>query len=204
MAVVTSLSIVNQTLVFLGEEPLASYPDSTVNSNRLAVYYEDTKERELKKYEWNFAIFRETLTKSGTNPINEYSSQFPVPTDVLRILTVWPEGIKWKRENTSLGEMILTNSTTLDVRFLKNVDEDQMTKEFATVLAARLAILLSPIFTERDVAFQRATTWYTDAVEEARRMDGHESSHDQMRDLDVVQTRWSSNLSGLRYGWANS
>ncbi len=192
MAVISATSICNEALVFLGEEPILAFPETSPNSDRCETFYASTKERELAKHQWNFAVFREALTRDSTNPLYEYPYQFILPPKLLRILEVWPKDMPWKRENTDNGQRILTNSSTLTLKYLKSVDESQFSHLFAAVLSARLAFLLASVMTERSEKVQLAQVWYDSALTDALRVDSHESSVDQMENLAVVTDRWSS------------
>jgi len=187
MANITPTSICNEALVFLGEAPLLTFPEESTNGDHCEIFYDRAKESELVKYPWNFATKRQQLTRLSSTPVFDYSFEFQIPPDLLKILEVYPKEARWRRESNS----ILADCDTLYIVGIYNVNEDKFNAQFASVISARLAILLAPILTERDVKFTQAGAWYEDVVGDAKRVDSHESSIEQMDDLDVVRSRRS-------------
>ena len=191
MAIITSTSICNEALVFLGEEPMLTFPETSEQSDRCEIYYDRVKASELSKHQWNFALQREALTRESATPAFEYQYQFVLPAKCLRVLDTWPKGHRWKRE----GDRLLTYTDTVSILYIKNVDEGVFTPAFAAVMSARLAVLLASTLTERVNKLEQAAAWYEDALSEARRQDSQEMSIDQMDDLDVVQARRNQDQS---------
>ena len=185
MSAITSTSICNQALVFLGERPLLAFPEESLNSDYCMIFYASVKEGELIKHPWNFATTRIQLTQLATTPINIYPYQFQLPVDLLKILDVYPLDARWRREQKS----ILADCTPLAARGVFNVNEEDFTSIFGSVIAARLAMLLAPMITERDSKFSQAAAWYDDIVRDAKRIDMNEESVDQIDDLNVISLR---------------
>jgi len=185
MSAITETSICNEALVFLGERPLLTFPETSVNSDYCVTFFNRVKESELIKHPWNFATDRIQLTRISGAPVYEYAYQYQIPANLLKILEMYPHSLRWRRERTS----ILSDSDTMYCTYIYNVSVSAFNAMFASVVSARLAMLLAPILTERDVKFTQAVSWYQDVVKDAKQMDNYESSIDQMDDLDVVSGR---------------
>ncbi len=192
MTAITSTSICNDALVFLGERPLLTFPEESLNSDYCNIFYSRVKAGELTKHPWNFATDRIQLTQIATAPICEYPYQYQIPINLLKLLDVYPSDARWRREKDS----ILAECTPLYARGIFNVNEEDFSVLFASTVAARLAMFLAPIITERDIKFNQAASWYQDVVADARRADASEESIDQMDDLDVVRKRGPNYLAG--------
>lgn len=191
---ISPTSICNEALVFLGESQLLEFPESSINSDRCEVFYDRVKKSELKKHPWNFAIKRSNLTRLVSTPENEYTYQFTLPPDLLRILNVYPIGTNWRRE----GQLLLSDYSTSNIRYIANVDESQFCPEFASMVAAKMAWCLASVLTERAEKRQEAAQWFEDAKSEAKNMDSRESSIDELEPTMAEEVRRGASIP---YRW---
>ena len=164
---------------------MLDFPEESPNSNRLEHIYDRVKRGELSKFPWNPALVRVALTRDVATPAFEYSYQFSLPAGLLRILKVWPEGYRWKRE----GLKLLSDLSTASILYIDNIGEGLFTDAMAAVVSARLAILIAEPLTERPEKVQQAERWYVAALSEAKHLDSQESSMDQISDNSAVTVR---------------
>lgn len=96
----------------------------------------------LRKFDWPFAIKRLSLNPSGTTPVNEFSYQFDLPNDYVKLAGIDPWNIAYKMEGNSL----LCNENAVTLKYVSsdclsipaNIDPD-----FAEYFAHELAVALT-------------------------------------------------------------
>lgn len=180
MAAITVDDVANMALGVLVEAPIASLDDNNKAARLLNLHYETTRQAELIKHAWSFAIFRSELDAmpealDGTT----YSYAYAVPDDALRILPLTDSGeahgvsIPWKQE----GGVLLSNyEAPRLVRYIGNLtDPGDWNPLFVEALAARLAMKIAMPLTNKASNLQGAKVAYEEAISEARRVNAIES-----------------------------
>lgn len=137
----TKLDLINGALLRCGAEPLTE-PLLTANVVKRAYLinnqYDITLAETLADSGWNFAIKRASLTKLATVPLYEFACEYTLPTDCLRVLSVEPEGTRFKVEDGK----ILTDSvaTTMFIKYIyKNITTTTYAPLFNKVFILKLA-----------------------------------------------------------------
>lgn len=132
----SEVGICNAGLIMLGENPILALTDNSKAARTCNTLYADKRDWLIRSHEWKFAIARTNLAVDSTSPDHEYDNQFSLPTNCLRLLSVYPSTVRYKRESTK----ILSNETILYIRYLKRVsDPNQMDDSFREVLATVIA-----------------------------------------------------------------
>lgn len=185
MSIISATTICNEALTFLGESLLLTFPEESRSSDLCEVYYDRIVASELSKHPWNFALAMAALTRAETTPPFEFSFQYVLPVDLLRILRVYPPKYKWRR----VGQYLLTNLNTVSIEYITLVDESLFSPTFSEVVSARLAMTLAEIITERENKLTQAANWYQLALQEAHTVDSQEHSVDEMENSSVVDVR---------------
>lgn len=180
----SSVEIVNSGIIKLGGEPITSLTDQNNKIARAANKQYDILRRELlRSHPWNFAVTRVQLGASSNTPAYEFSKEFVIPSDVLRILEIDSEDFEFRIEhNASDGNrVILTDATTVKIKYIKNItDVSQFDASFVEVLATRIAADLAYTVTD-SVNF--ATTMYElylDTLSKARTYNAQEGTPNQV------------------------
>lgn len=181
MAALTVEDVANMALGILVEAPIDSLDDNTKASRLLNLHFETTRQAELIKQAWAFAIFRVELDADDDAPTGEiYDYAYAIPDDALRVLPLTDTGeaqgsrIPFKRE----GNLILTNySGPRLVRYIGNLtDPADWDPLFVEALAARLAMKIAMPLTNKTSVLQGAKVVYEEAISEARRINSIEVS----------------------------
>lgn len=181
MAAVTVEDVANQALGILAEAPIENLDEDTKAARLLNLHFETTRQSELIKQAWSFAIFRTELTADPDAPVSsEYRYGYAVPEDALRVLPLTDTGeatgriIPWKNE----GGLILTNySSPRLVRYIGNMtDPADWSPLFVEALAARLAMKIAIPLTQKPTFLTGAKNAYDEAIADARRMNAIEAS----------------------------
>lgn len=175
MAALTPLDVANMALGILVEAPLDSLDDDTKAGRLINLHYETTRQAELIKNPWVFAIFRLDLDAEPDAPTSdEYGYGYAVPEDALRVLPLTDNGeasgnrLPFKQE----GSLILTNySGPRLIRYIGNMtDPADWDPLFVEALAARLAMKVAMPLTNKPSVLQGAQLVYNEAISEARRV----------------------------------
>lgn len=181
MTAVTVEDVANMALGILVEAPIESLDEDNKAARLLNLHYETTRQSELMKQAWAFAIFRVELTKDPDAPTgSEYRYGYATPEDALRVLPLTDSGeasgvrIPWKQE----GGLILTNyESPRLIRYIGNLtDPGDWNPLFVEALAARLAMKIAMPLTQKASILQGAKVVYDEAIAEARRINAIESS----------------------------
>jgi len=175
MVALTPLDVANMALGILVEAPILSLDDNNKAARLLNLHYETTRQSELIKHPWVFAIFRVDLAADGSTPTSdEYGYGYTVPDDALRVLPLTDNGeasgirIPFKQE----GLLILTNySGPRIIRYIGNMtDPADWDPLFVEAFAARLAMKVAMPLTNKPSVLQGAQLVYNEAISEARRV----------------------------------
>lgn len=133
----TEVSISNSALAKIGAERILSLDENSVNARLCKEQYEKVLEDMIRAHPWNFATKRVALSASTTTPAFQYSYQYGLPNDCLRVLAVEDgEEIEWVRE----GRFILSDSTTMKIKYVSSdIQPGDFDANFAEAFATRLA-----------------------------------------------------------------
>ena len=181
MVALTVEDVANMALGILVEAPIDSLDDNTKAARLLNLHYETTRQSELIKHPWAFALFRVELDPDDDAPTSdEYNYAYAMPDDALRVLPLTDNGeasgvrIPFKQE----ANLILTNyyGPRL-IRYIGNMtDPADWDPLFVEAFAARLAMKIAMPLTNKPSVLQGAQVVYNEAISEARRVNSIVSS----------------------------
>jgi len=89
MAVATNVDIVNLALDRLGVEPIVTLADANSRAELMNRLYSPQLDSLLVETPWNFAMKRVQLTDTGSTPAFEYSNEFQLPADFLKVHRIY-------------------------------------------------------------------------------------------------------------------
>lgn len=150
---ISKTELANRALALVGRDPafLDLDTDTTPVGRLVALQYEPVFLRCLRKSEWPFAIKRMALSPSSTAPTNEFSTRFPLPGTMMRLLQVYPEGIKYRIEEGHL----CCDETVITIRYVDKAclaDPSVIDPAFAEWFTYELALALAPSLTDSTTA----------------------------------------------------
>ena len=187
------VDIGNIALSMLGAEPITSFEDDSPEAIALKIHYPIARDATLESAEWSFAIRRFTPPKSNTPPVWGFSSAFPIPSDILRVLQVdrdfstafttqRDEGRRNQIFHVIEGREILCDEEAIFCTGIRRVeDEGIYSNLFAQAFAAQLAILTAYMLTESNSKFQAVAAIYAGLIKQARARDGQQGSTRRLR-----------------------
>ena len=120
--------------------------DTSPEAIQCRTHYEPIRDALTRSHLWRFARARATLSRdAAADPPFEYDRQYILPVDFLRLRSIY-EG-RFSDENLRNyaieGERILTNDTTMEIRYIKRVtDVTKFDPLFVQVLVLQLDLKL--------------------------------------------------------------
>lgn len=171
---VTLVGIANSALIKVGADRISSLTQDTKSAIVLNAIFDFIRDEVLRAHPWNFAIKRATISPTATTPPFEYTYEYDLPSDCLRVLNVYPESIPWSMEG---NRKILSNEPTLDVIYVfRATDPTQWDSSFGEVMALRLAAEVAYNLTQSLALADTLMKLYRAAIAEARSYDGTEGT----------------------------
>src|SRR3990167_164721 len=132
----SDVTIVNNALGKLGDDPIVAMSDQTERAILANRIYTDVRDATLRAHTWNFALKRASLTSTGNTPAFEFTYEYNLPSDCLRVLKINTITGKWKIENNKL----LSDQATVKILYVsRETDTTKYDTSFTEAFAARLA-----------------------------------------------------------------
>jgi len=167
MAALTPTDIANMALGLITEAPIDTLEEDSRAARMLNLHYETTREAELRKSPWVFAIQTATIEPVQTNdPAWRYS--YELPADALRALPVMDGSMEahWRQQAQSVQTCF---GGSRSIRYIANlVDPNDWPSTFTDVLAAALAVKVAHAITGKTSFVQIAQDAYRNALATAR------------------------------------
>lgn len=174
---VSNVSIANLALQKLGSPTrLESLTQNHPHARTINACFEAVRNRLLRKYDWNFAIKRDSIAADADDPTWGDWSRYGLPGDFLRLIRDDESGntVDWKIE----GDYILSaDAAPLEIRYIARItDPAKFDSLFVDAFAAELAFQVCNEVTgstgkRTDMRIER-----DDAVAEAKRVGAIEKS----------------------------
>lgn len=189
----SNVDIANSALIKLGAPQIVALTDSNKSARTMNAIFHQRRKTLIAGHPWNFSTFRKELAKTVNTPAFEYTAEFVLSSDILRIFdTDLPDIEPWEVEfNSNNQKVVVCNSSTLKVKYAKDVTDPSkfpfyFVEAFAFDLAAQTcyAITQSRSF---------ATDMYAAAkreLAEARSMNAQEATGDEFGADDWTDVRY--------------
>lgn len=182
MPTVTSeTEIANIALTRLGHFEITALTENTKAGRLCNRHYVLCRDSTLRAHPWNFAIKRVDLAASVTTPPFEYTYQFPLPADFLKIIRTEDESAiltdDYRLESTSDGVCLLSNSDTVAIEYIARItDVSHFDALFVDVLAQRIAMEVCMPLTDNATLYKNVSDIYQMKLREARSVDAQEGT----------------------------
>jgi len=184
MAILPSKTgICNLALKRIGANAVTSIDTDDSNEARILVYlYDFVRRALLRSHPWNFAGKRQALSRLSTTPAFEYSYEYSLPDDCIRVMNLYDSSEKFVIE----GRKLLTDETTVNLRYIYDVTiEAYFDPLFVEVFALALAYRLSYNISGNSTVTQEIKLQLDEQMRIAKMVDGTEG-----RFLQVSSGDW--------------
>ncbi len=187
MAVSSSTDICNLALDLLSSGTVQDIENPTNPTEELLNrWYDQCRRKVLREHPWNFAAKRIQLAASSTAPAFGYSTQFPVPADFIRVLTindstytsdVPSSSTQYKVENNHiLISDLFSDSTVLNLVYVSDyTNVSGMDPMFIDILSYEIALSVAYKVSESNTNIQRIAELHKQRSAMAKAIDGQES-----------------------------
>ena len=181
------VQICNIALIKVGEKTITALTDDNKAGRLCNAYYSFARDDTLRAHPWNFAVRRQELALSATIPPYEFSNQFALPDECLRVIYAdLPRGSEWKVE----GKFILCDYATLIIKFIKRItDTAQFDTLFAEALAARLAYEFAIALSDSRTLQEQLFKIYMGKIANARTVDAQEGTPENIEASTWLDSR---------------
>jgi hypothetical protein len=172
MASLTPEDVANMALALLDEAPIDSLDQDIKAARLINLHYDLTREAELSKYAWVFAILSASVDGSDTGSGDcTLAWAYELPPDCLRPLPLTDNGepdgvpISWRQE---AGLVYSNMSSPRIIRYIANLtDPNDWDALFTDVLVAALAVKIAHPLTHKAGMIDVARSAYQTALDAA-------------------------------------
>lgn len=211
----SQVDVCNSALTLLGAATINAITDTSNQAKALNAIWDSTRDSELRKHLWKFAIARAALPALATVPVSgPYNQQFELPSDNLRVIQIgdsYPgSDLSDYRSGPTTddysieGGMVLSNlSAPLSIRYVRSItDTTQWDASFCNSMAAQLAYMSCFRITQSVSQQKACLDAYKDAIRDAVRANALETTPTVVADDTWVTTRpiGSGGAANVRYG----
>ncbi|MEN3260093.1 hypothetical protein AAH678_15295 [Sodalis endosymbiont of Spalangia cameroni] len=185
----SSVSICSNALLALGAHPINSFDEATPHARLCANIYPSVRNNLLRAHPWHCAIKRVVLSPVSTAPAFGFGYQFPLPADLIRVLSVGEryDDIPYRIE----GKRLLANVQEVRLRYIFR-SEDESTWDVALVnvaevtMQAKLAYAVTGSASLRDSLTQEAAF----LLQQAKSINGQEDPPERLDGFPTLASRF--------------
>jgi hypothetical protein len=184
----SKVQIASNALLLLGDKPINSFDEDSDRALIASNLWDNAAAAVLRAHPWNCATNRVALAPDTDAPAYDWSYQYTMPGDLLRVLFVGQAGAAdaYKIE----GRKILSDENPLYLEYVFNNEDvaswDAMLVEAMTrYMAYLMAYPLTKSNTTQDTMHQG----YQNALKLARTIDGQENPPEDAGDYPLISAR---------------
>ncbi len=192
---VSAVTICSNALQKLGADSIASFDEGSVNANRCANLWPQTRDALLRSHPWNCCTKRVILAPDVTAPEFDYSYRFAQPADCLKILQVGEYGVEI--DHRLENGYILADTNVLRLRYISKVEEPaEWDAMLVDLMTAKMKAELAYAVTQSASLAEQAVKEFEMAYRRAKAVDGQDDPPETLGDFRLLGARLSG---GRRY-----
>lgn len=165
---VSKVQIANRALQKIGATRISSFDENAKTARAIVAAYDLTRDAELRRYKWSFAIKRASIAADGDNALWGDWYRYSLPNDFLRLIRDDESGfhVDWKIE----GLYILSADTApLKIKYIASIDDPNYYDPlFIEAFACKLALEIAEDITDSAGKKESVKDDYQRAIAEAR------------------------------------
>jgi len=174
---VSETDICNLALTRFGDRTITSLTENSKAARLCALHYPRSRDMVLRAHPWNFAVKRKALSLSTTTPAYEFTSQFALPVDCLRVIRTGWDAASLSVEYRIEGRNLLCSESEAIIEYVARIeDPTQFDHLFIDVLSARLAAEICMAMTDNAGMTKNLWDIYQVKLGDARSTDAMEGT----------------------------
>jgi hypothetical protein len=192
---VSAVSICSNALLMNGAQTISSFGDNTERARQCANLYPTVRDYVLSSHPWNCCMKRVQLSPDETYPAYDWTYQFTLPADFLRILAVGESGA----EDPYVIEdgKILTDAGLLNLRYVyRNDNEAKWTSLLVMAVTLAMRSVLAYPVTQSTSLEQLITQSIQPILKQARAIDSQDQPPETLGDFHLQASRFSPRTGG--------
>lgn len=196
--------VANSALIKVGADLITSIDDDNERARVLKSRLPFVRDGVLRSHPWNFALKRVQLAQTLNTPVYDFSNEFQIPSDVLRIISTNLDPIVTysdKKVTTSYGvslpswtiegDKLLSNDTTVKILYIARISDVTLwPSNFGEVVALGLAKESCYKFTQNRALMLDLAQEYEKQLAFARNFDAQENGRTNIETYDWIVSRY--------------
>ena len=187
------VDICNSALNLLGASTITQLTEDSKNARLCNQRYEPIRDRMFRSHSWNCLTKRVQLAEDSSAPVVEYTNQFTLPSDCLRVLKIHngtTDSIASSLDYAVEGRKIKTDEGTVFLVYIaKIVDPNEYDTYLVEALAAALAADLAYAITNNATLAKNYEATADERLREARFIDATENSLGTVESSEFTDAR---------------
>ena len=187
------VDLCNSALNLLGASTISELTDDTKNARLCNQRYEPVRNRIFRSHPWNCLIKRVQLAQDSAAPVIEFSYQYTLPSDCLRVLKIHngtTDSIQSDLEYKVEGRKIKTNQGTIYLVYVAvDTDPNNYDTYLAEAISHQLAADLAYAITNNATLANNYMARADERLREARFIDATENSVDTIEANEFTDAR---------------
>lgn len=186
----SAVSICSNALLMNGAQTIASFDDNTDRARQCSNLYPTVRDYVLSSHPWNCCIRRVQLSPDASKPAFDWTNQFTLPADFLRILAVGESG---NEDDYDLEDgKILTDASLVNLRYLyKNDNEVKWTPLLVMAVTLAMRQVLAYPITQSTSLEQLIDTAIEPILKRARTIDSQDQPPETLGNFRLLNARFS-------------
>lgn len=189
----TDVSICSAALLRLGDRPINTLDEQTDRAILCANLYAQARDFVIRRHTWNSCIKRVALAPLATGPAFDWSYQFLLPPDCLRVLSVGlkDEGLTpWRVEGSTSGRVVLCDENPCYLRYVfQNTDPATWDAGLVEAVTDYLCELLAYPITKSATVVELMQAKKERDGKVSRAIDGQEDVPESSTDAPFIASR---------------
>lgn len=185
----SKVAIANGALQRLGAKRVEALSQDHPNARTMNAAYEPVRKALLRKYDWSFAIARDSIAADADGPTWGDWDRYTKPNDFLRLLRDNETGraVDWKIE----GDFILSaDGAPLEIRYIADIDDpNRYDSTFIEAFECALALRCCKEVTGSNALKDSIKGDFEDALDEAKRIGAIEKEAADFPEDDWISAR---------------
>lgn len=167
---VSNVQIANRALQKLGAKRISSLSQDHPNARSMNAAFATVRDMELRRYDWSFAIKRESIAADGDETTWGGWNRYSLPNDFIKLLRDNESGthVDWKIE----GQYIVSaDASPLEIRYIARIEDPNFYDAlFVEAFAGRLATECCEEITQSPSKMEGIKRQYDEDIAEAKRI----------------------------------